>query len=57
MVMITPAEFEDEMRKIKMTGNTELGHRAADDLMCQVLDENGYTSGVKIFKDLSKWYA
>lgn len=57
MVMITPAEFEDEMKKIMATGNTELGHIAADELMCQVLDENGYSSGVKIFKSLSKWYA
>jgi len=57
MIMITPAEFEDQMRKIKLTGDTELGHRAADDLMCEVLEENGYSSGVKIFKDLSKWYS
>lgn len=56
MLMITPAKFEDEMQKIKMSGDTELGHQAADDLMCQVLEENGYGAGVKIFKDLSKWY-
>ena len=57
MIMITPAEFEDQMKRIKMSGETELGHIAADELMCQVLDENGYSSGVKIFKDLSKWYS
>lgn len=57
MIMITPAEFEDEMKKIYNSGETELGHRAADDLMCQILDENGYSAGVKIFKNLSKWYA
>lgn len=57
MIMITPAEFEDQMKKIMATGNTELGHIEADDLMCKVLDENGYSAGVKIFKSLSKWYA
>lgn len=58
MIMITPAEFEDEMKRISNSGSgQEINHIAADELMCKVLEENGYSVGVKVFKDMSKWYS
>ena len=62
--MITPAEFEDEMREIanKVTDvsvdyHEEEAHGAADDLMCEVLKDLGYTKGVEIFERMPKWYS
>ena len=62
--MITPAEFEDKMREIstKVTDtfvdyHEEEAHSAADDLMCAVLRDLGYTKGVEIFERMPKWYS
>ena len=57
MVMITPAEFEDEMKKIAAMPDLELKHKSADELMCSALDDNGYSSGVRIFREMNKWYS
>lgn len=60
MIMITPAEFEDEMKKIYERTNSDgvdVSHVAADELMCKVLTDNGYEAGVKIFEKMKKWYA
>ena len=58
-MIITPAEFEDAMKKIaeNETGNTEGAHIAADDLMCEILISFGYEAGVRLFKGMHKWYA
>lgn len=55
--MITPAEFEDRMQFIKRNCDPEGGHAMADDLMCAVLRDLGYTKGVEIFEQLDKWYS
>lgn len=57
MVMITPAEFEDKMKTISSNSDMDLAHRAADELLCDALCDLGYESGVKIFKEMNKWYA
>lgn len=57
MLYVTPAEFEDEMKKIVNTDDPETSHAAADELMCKVLIAHGYEAGVKIFEDMWKWYA
>ena len=59
MVMVTPANFEDEMKQIKerYSLDKDAMHRAADELMCQALIDNGYASGVKVFEEMPKWYA
>ena len=59
MVMITPAEFEDEMKRISDSSreSTEMAHISADKLMCDVLRDNGYESGVKLFEQMNKWYS
>ncbi len=55
---MTPAQFADEMMKIaRQTGDTEMSHCDADDLLCKVLAELGYADGVKIFTEMDKWYA
>lgn len=62
--MITPAEFEDRMREIstKVTDafvdyHEEEAHIDADELMCNVLKDLGYTKGVEIFEQMPKWYS
>ena len=57
MLYVTPAEFEDEMKKIADTDDPETSHVAADELMCKVLVAHGYEAGVKIFENMRKWYA
>lgn len=48
MIMITPAEFEDEMRRIAKKGDLD----EAITLMCEALIDNGYSSGIKILADM-----
>lgn len=56
MIMITPAEFEDKMRAIERKGGSIKECRdSADELMCQVLIDNGYEAGVEIFDKMKKW--
>ena len=57
--MITPAEFERRMAKIAEWNkhDEESSHGDADDLMCEVLDQLGYSAGVAIFKNMSLWYS
>ena len=62
--MITPAEFEDRMREFstKVTNafvdyHEEEAHSDADDLMCAVLRDLGYSKGVEIFERMPKWYS
>lgn len=52
MVMLTPAEFEDKMRQIKEIGFRSGEPDAAEKLMCEALEDNGYSAGVKIYKDM-----
>lgn len=35
----------------------EHDHRVADDLICEILESLGYSEGIKIFKDMTRWYA
>jgi hypothetical protein len=51
--MITPAKFEDGMRSIASHSTEEdWGIADAADLMCDVLVDLGYESGVKLFKEM-----
>ena len=57
--MITPAEFERCMAEISEWNkhDEEQSHCAADDLMCEVLRQLGYSAGVTIFKNMKLWYS
>lgn len=57
MTMLTPAKFEDEMKKLMETKDLEGRHKAADELMCKALSDNGYEVGVKVFEEMEKWYS
>lgn len=52
MIMITPAEFEDKMRQIKEISFRNGDPYAAEKLMCEALEDNGYYAGVKIYKEM-----
>lgn len=56
-MIITPAKFEDLMKKFDEEESREDKHIMADDLMCEVLSDLGYDAGVKIFQDMKKWYS
>jgi hypothetical protein len=55
--VITPDEFFRRMREIEKSADPEGGHLAADELMCEILDDLGYGDGVEIFERMGKWYA
>ena len=63
MDMITAAEFEREMKKIKAELDNksdlkdfEKAHVDADNLLCKVLKSLGYDAGVKVYEELEKFY-
>jgi len=62
--MMTPEEFHAKMLEIFHIPegriyhpDSEAAHCAADDLMCNLLSEMGYTAGIQVFIDAEKWYA
>lgn len=57
--MMIPAEFERRMTKISEWNkhDEEQSHSDADDLMCELLVQLGYSAGVSIFKKMVKWYS
>ena len=54
--MITPAEFEDQMKEIDMMTDVWMKHVAADSLMCDALKDLGYVAGTRIFENMDKQY-
>ena len=56
---MTPAEFHRKMEKIERDNkdDPELAHLAMDELMCRVLQEQGFWSGVDVFKRAKKHYS
>ena len=57
---MTPAEFSEEMRKIyptRETGDREVSHINADDLLVKVLRGLGYGEGCDIYEAAHKWHA
>jgi hypothetical protein len=57
MPNIDPELFAEIMRHISRNPDKEARHADADGTMCTLLEELGYTEGVKIFQDMDKWYA
>ena len=62
--VMTPEEFRLKMIEASLIkskyGNSidkEVAHIAADNLMCELLEELGYVDGVKVFYDTNRWYA
>lgn len=57
--IISPEEFRKRMASLSdpIRFDAERSHRAADELMCQILTDYGYDKGVDIFMNMPKWYA
>ena len=53
---MTPEEFAARMEDCGK-GDPEGDHSRADDLMCELLESLGYQDGVKLFRNMEKWYA
>ena len=58
---ISAADFEKKMRDIEVenikTGDRELYHKQADELLCKTLKSLGYDKGIEIYKRIGKNYA
>jgi hypothetical protein len=55
--VMTPEEFAAKMREILVGVDLEDEHVEADNLMCRVLRDLGYTEGVTVFLQADMWYA
>jgi hypothetical protein len=54
---MTPYEFYHKMLEIADNLDQEARHAEADNLLCAVLMELGYSTGVEVFHKMEKWYA
>ena len=56
---MTPEEFTEKMRFIAVEygDDEEAAHGRADDLLMEALEALGYEAGVKVFRQMDKWYA
>ena len=56
--MMTPEEFAAKMREIDKDNrlDVEQAHSLADKLLCDALREWGFSVGVDIYEDMTRWY-
>lgn len=54
---MNPEEFAAVMKEISAHDDIKASHCLADDLLCSLLRQHGYTEGVEIFEKMDKWYA
>ena len=52
-----PQEFKELMEQLENLDDPEEAHARADILMCEVLNELGYSEGIQVFEKMTKWYA
>ena len=50
--MITPVEFEDKMRQITVKDNLPDALMQVHLLMCDTLEDLGYTAGIRVFREM-----
>ena len=50
-------KFIERMKAIVEETDIEKRHHKMDDIMCEILEELGYSEIVKIFVDSEKWYS
>ena len=52
-------EFYEKMMEIKekYKGDPELCHIRMDELMCELLIDLGYESGVSVFNSIERWHS
>lgn len=54
--MATDAEIAAKIKAIE-TNDVECQHFDADEILCELLRELGYTHTVEAFEELERWYA
>lgn len=55
--ILTPVEFAEKMDEITGIWDFEQAHKDADNLLAELLDSLGYEDGIKLYRDMNKWYA
>lgn len=50
-------KYLKQMSELKNNDDYEALHGTADDILCELLNELGYTDLVRTFEELPKWYA
>jgi hypothetical protein len=50
-------KYLELFKKRCTSGDIEINHSEADDILCDLLNDLGYTELVNEFKKLEKWYA
>ena len=50
-------EAIEEMKKLVNSGDTEVAHIEADNILCDVLTHLGYKELVDVYNQVRKWYA
>jgi hypothetical protein len=46
-----------ELKAIDNSGDTEINHSRADDVLCELLNDLGFDDVVDLYKMIDKWYA
>jgi hypothetical protein len=46
-----------ELRELQESGDTEIAHAGADEVLCRLLTELGYADVVAEWEKVDKWYA
>jgi len=49
--------YVDKLKEWQESGDTEVAHSEADDLLCSLLCELGYFDVVAEYKKIDKWFA
>ena len=57
--MITDKELAEKLQVIldKGSGDQEVEHCDADELLCDTLTELGFTESVSVYRNIPKWFA
>ena len=50
-------EAIEKMKKCVNSGDTEVAHLDADNILCDVLTQLGYKELVDLYEKVKKWYA
>ena len=50
-------EIKAKLKELQQSDDVELSHYEADQIICNLLNDLGYTDVVKEYNKISKWYA
>lgn len=52
----TQKKYLEQLQDLKCALDIEISHIEADEILCKILKELGYTEIVKAYNKVSKWY-